>query len=256
LCTVLLVCASEADGGSRSLAENHQRERCRYGGDWRLPKGLIQRTQDFDTRRHKDPGPHVSKNLEVESIGWRAKKEVSSQRLLLIITYSTLRTMTEVAENEAQQPFSRKIIESTRGLRQFSMNQQNSVTFKAQVRRAVVFLTEIEALPTAHRTRQSNAATKKKQEEIDAAQKAKDEAEVQKRQKEQQLQELDRKKRAVENESPNIADAAESKKLKRNDTEQLGYATTPRKKHKASGEKWKLPMRKGKYIVYDEPGDC
>jgi hypothetical protein len=66
---------------------------------------------------------------------------------------------------------------------------------------------------------------------------------------------LDRKKRAVENKSPNIADAAKSKKLKRNDTEQLGYATTPRKKHKASGEKWKPPMRKGKYIVYDEPGD-
>ena len=53
----------------------------------------------------------------------------------------------------------------------------------------------------------------------------------------------------------NIADMAKSKKLKRNDTEQLGYATTPRKKHEASGEKWKPPMRKGKYIVYDEPGD-
>jgi hypothetical protein len=43
---------------------------------------------------------------------------------------------------------------------------------------------EIEALPTTHRTCQCNAATKKKKEEIDAAQKAKDEAEAQKRQKE------------------------------------------------------------------------
>jgi DNA repair exonuclease SbcCD ATPase subunit len=114
---------------------------------------------------------------------------------------------------------------------------------------------EIEALPTAHRTHQSNAATKKKKEEIDAAQKAKDEAEAQKRQKERQLQELDQKKRAVENESPNIADTAKSKKLKRNDTKKLTYDTTPWKKHEASGEKWKPPMRKGKYIVYDEPGD-
>jgi hypothetical protein len=52
-----------------------------------------------------------------------------------------------------------------------------------------------------------------------------------------------------------MGNSRKSKKLKRNDTEQLGYATTPRKKHEASGEKWKPPMHKGKYIVYDEPGD-
>jgi hypothetical protein len=50
---------------------------------------------------------------------------------------------------------------------------------------------QIKALPGSHRTCWSDAATKKKKQEVDAAQKAKDEAEAQKRQKEQQLEDLD-----------------------------------------------------------------